>query len=366
MLMTSKFSALVGSVVVLLVLAGVGGGIAWIKKQQILAAMANGGPPEMPEAVTIYAAKPAKFRLSTLAVGTVVAPRWVTLRNEVSGSVAALHVTSGSHVEANTVMIELDKSVEQASMEAASARVRITESTFKRLKSARSQATTELEIEQAEAELAQAQAEHSRLQAIIEKKTMRAPFAAKVGLLNLHPGQYLSEGTEITFLQGVDDYILVDFMVSQTVADQVALDQAVLVRHGELCLPAKLVALDTKADRSTRNTMMRAELRNPPPNLTPNDSVDIEIEYGPELSGLSIPIAAIRRTPSGAHVFVAEGQADGSLKASMRTVIPGKVLGDQQVIMQGLEDGDQVIADGSFKLDDGSKVSNLAKAGSAL
>lgn len=359
-----RLSTVIGSLLLFLSILGIAIGIVYIKYRQIAASMAGGPPPEMPETITVFPVTSVTFRPTTSAVGTVVAPRWVALRNEVSGAVLNLQVTSGSLVEAGMVMIELDKTVEQASLESAAARVKITESTFKRLKlAAKSQATTELEVEQAEAELAQAKAEMSRLQAIIEKKTMRAPFRARAGLINIHPGQFLSEGTEITTLQGIDDYVHVDFMVPQNVADQMKLDQSVAVQVGSECLRARVVAFDSKADRATRNTMVRAELKNPPSILTPNDSVDVEVEYGDEMRAMSVPIAAVRRTPAGAHVFVAEKDASGAMRATLRTIIPGKVLGDRQVILSNLQESDQVIADGSFKLQDGSMIA-IQDAGS--
>ena len=53
---------------------------------------------------------------------------------------------------------------------------------------------------------------------IIARKTIRAPFRARVGLADVHIGQYLNEGTELTTLQGIDQAANVDFTVSQSVA----------------------------------------------------------------------------------------------------------------------------------------------------
>jgi membrane fusion protein (multidrug efflux system) len=50
------------------------------------------------------------------------------------------------------------------------------------------------------------------------RKTIRAPFRARVGMADLHPGQYLNEGTLLTTLQGVSEAVHVDFTVTQGVA----------------------------------------------------------------------------------------------------------------------------------------------------
>jgi multidrug resistance efflux pump len=87
-------------------------------------------------------------------------------------------------------------------------------------------ATTQEEVDRARADLDVARAQITRTKAIIARKTIRAPFRALVGIADVHPGQYLNEGTLLTTLQGIDDAANVDF----TVAQQVAAD----LRAGEL------------------------------------------------------------------------------------------------------------------------------------
>ena len=53
----------------------------------------------------------------------------------------------------------------------------------------------------------------ARTKAVIARKTIRAPFSARLGMSDVHPGQFLNEGTDITTLQGVDEAVHVDFTV---------------------------------------------------------------------------------------------------------------------------------------------------------
>ena len=62
------------------------------------------------------------------------------------------------------------------------------------------------------------QAQIARIKAVINRKMIRAPFRARIGISDVHPGQYLNEGTLLTTLQGVDDSAYVDFAVAQQVA----------------------------------------------------------------------------------------------------------------------------------------------------
>ena len=72
---------------------------------------------------------------------------------------------------------------------------------------------------------------------------------------DVHPGQYLNEGTELTTLQGVDDALHVDFTVPQAVAAGLAratTSRSTLAPRRSRSRPRSL-ALDARVDPTTRN-----------------------------------------------------------------------------------------------------------------
>ena len=181
---------------------------------------------------------------------------------------------------------------------------------------------------------------------------MRAPFRAQAGLFEIQVGQYLPEGAQITMLQGIDEYVYIDFMMPQQAADDLHVgDEIKLAGQPKPC-PAKIVAVDSQADRVTRNVMARARLDNPPASMQPNDSVRIELEYGNTVDALAIPAAALRRSPKGAFVWVVEPDPKETEKLKVRdqSVEPGKMIGQKVAILSGLTADQTVVSDGSFKL----------------
>jgi membrane fusion protein, multidrug efflux system len=80
------------------------------------------------------------------------------------------------------------------------------------------------------------------------------------------------------------------------------------------------------------------------------------VPVGPARPAVSIPASALRKGPSGDHVFVITQGKDGKTRAQTRTVQSGPVLGDEVVILDGLKPGEQVATSGSFKLRDGILV----------
>lgn len=339
------------------------GVIAYAKYQSILASMSAPPPPEMPEAVIVAQAKPVEFRQSTSSIGTVIAPRSVNLKTEMTGTVAAMSIESGATVEKGQVLVQLDTSVEKAQLQGAKAQQRIAQSTYKRTKQAAdAKAVTELELEQSEAILAQAESEVERLEAIIMKKTLFAPFRARVGLCDVHLGQYLPEGTPIAMLQGIEDYVHIDFAVPQKVADSIQINDQVKLLMEPENLFAKVIAIDSQADKITRSLFARARIDNPPAALQPNDSVKVEVEFGPQISGVLIPSSALRRTPSGSFVYIATKDEKGDMRAHSQPVIPGRTLGEEVVIIHGLKADVNVVADGSFKLLDNGLLADKSSA----
>jgi membrane fusion protein, multidrug efflux system len=354
---TKRLPVILGSFVLIAVVLGVGGALARHKFNTIKAASEQPPPPMMPERVSIVPATDLTYRASVTAIGTIRAPRSITLRNEIAGQVIDVPLQAGQVVEKGQVLLVLDKSVDDALLLSAQARQRMAKSMLERTRRiAIANASSGNEIDQSEAEMAQADAEIARLRAIIEKKTLRAPFRAKAGLINTHVGQYLSEGTEITSLQGIDDHIHIDFMMPQIVADSVEIGQPVRLLVEPQPLDAEVIALDSMADRSTRNLMGRAKLTNPPAFLQPNDSVKVEVSYGDELTGIAIPAEALRSSPTGAFVYVAETNKAGAEAAIPRLVNPGPTIGKSVVIQQGLTASDRVVVDGSFKLREGALI----------
>src|SRR5262249_36784522 len=153
------------------------------------------------------------------------------------------------------VLVALDVSVEEAELKAEQAQAALADTLFGRVQRAsENHGSSAADVDRARAQQDVAKAEIARTQAIIDKKTIRAPFKARVGLTDVHPGQYLSEGTQITTLQGVDDAVHVDFSVAQNILAGLRVGAAVQVSAIDEPTPheATIVALDARVDPLTR------------------------------------------------------------------------------------------------------------------
>ena len=323
----------------------------WNVSSMAAADAAAANQPEPIESVTTALAKERQYRPTTTSIGTVLALNSITLRNEIAGTVRRVSLNPGQVVAPGTVLVALDVSVEEAELEALEAQADLARTTLERLERLQqARATSQEEVDQARAARNVALAQTARLKAIIARKTIRAPFRARVGLADVHIGQYLNEGTELTTLQGVDAAANVDFTVAQAVAAELRVGETVAVlRAGEPApLAAQVVAVDARIDPTTRNALVRARISTRAP--APGASVRVEVPVGPLTTAVSIPVSALRKGPGGDHVFVIATDSTGQSRAHVQPVRSGAVVEDEVLILSGLRPGQAVATSGSFKL----------------
>jgi membrane fusion protein, multidrug efflux system len=351
----------------LVLLIGIGLG-AWKYESIQSEQAASANQPEPMESVTIAVARGIDHRQTTTSIGTVLALRSITLKNELAGTVREVRLTPGQIVEAGTLLVALDVSVEEADLRAQEAQVALAKTVLNRRQHLSQElATTQEEVDRARADLDVAQAQIARTKAIIAKKTIRAPFRARVGIADVHPGQYLDEGTLLTTLQGVGDAVHVDFTVAQQVAAGLRVGESVeiLAASDSSAIVAKIVALDARVDPTTRNAMIRARIEGTRNVPSPGASVRVQVPVGPTRNVVAIPVSALRKGPGGDQVFIVAPSTDGRTRVHTRRVDIGPMFGDEIVIHAGLTAGEQIAALGSFKLRDGILVTVAESAGNS-
>ena len=175
-----------------LVIAVVGGlvGVKVLQFKAMFAQQAHAAAP--PEAVSTGPVEKRTVKPTLSAVGSVTAVQGVTLNAEVAGPIKRIAFESGVAVKAGDVLVELDTSVEKAQLEAALASEELARINLESGRSlVESGAIPKNQFITLDATAKQTHAEVERLQALIAKKTIRAPFAGRTGLRNVNLGQFV-------------------------------------------------------------------------------------------------------------------------------------------------------------------------------
>lgn len=258
----------IGSTVLALCLAGLAAGVVFWKRSEAQAKEAAEAAQqhEPMEIVSEALARAEQHQPVVGAVGTAIALRSIQLRNELAGSIVSVALEAGRIAEEGELLVELDVSVERAELAALEARAALAQQVLERMQRANeSGGASAIDVERARADRDIARADIARTRAVIERKTIHAPFRARIGLSDVHLGQYLPEGTWLTTLQGVDDELYVDFSVAQSVAAALQPGHEVELQASAEDVPveAKIEAIDSRVDGATRQALVRTRSAEP-------------------------------------------------------------------------------------------------------
>src|SRR5688500_3161695 len=339
-------------------------GLGFVKFQQIQTAIAQGAafqPP--PEAVTTIVAQQEEWPATLSVIGTMAAVQGVTVSADLPGTVDRILFESGQAVREGQVLAVLDTRQERAQLAAIEARRELARVTFDRMQGlVNERVISRAEFDRATAEFQQTDAQVGEIRAVIERKTIRAPFSGLLGIRQVNLGQYLAGGDPLVELQSQNP-IYVNFGVPQQSAGQMVVGRSVRlttdgITGGEWS--GRVTAIDSMVDEATRNIQVQAPLANPGGRLRPGMFVQTEVPLGPGQEVIALPASAISYAPYGDSVFVVaemKGE-DGKPYRGVRQqfVKPGAARGDQVAVLSGINPGDEVVTSGVFKLRNGAAV----------
>ena len=338
--------------------------LGFIKFQQIQTAIAQGAafqPP--PEAVTTIVAKPEEWPATLNAIGTMAAVQGVTVSADLPGTVERILFDSGQAVRAGQMLAVLDTRQEQAQLAAIEAQRELARLTFDRMQGLLNEKViSAAEFDRATAEYRQTDARLGEIQAVIERKTIRAPFSGILGLRQVNLGQYLAGGDALVTLQSLNP-IYVNFGVPQQTVGQMVVGRAMHLTTDDLAgveWAGRITAIDSLVDATTRNIQVQATLANPEGRLRPGMFVQVQVPLGPTQKVIALPASAISYAPYGDSVYIVSEMTsdDGKSYRGVRQqfVKPGASRGDQVAVLEGINPGDEVVSSGVFKLRNGAAV----------
>jgi len=334
---------------------------AWfLKSRKAMAAQATMVRPA-PTVATAVAAE-EDWRATLNAVGNLDSHAGIVVRAEAEGLVKLVAFTSGAKVAAGDLLVELDTSVEQAQLAGLRATARLAELQLARAKELRGGGTnSQSDLDVAEAESARARAVVAQMEATIAKKHIVAPFAGRLGITQIDPGQFLNKGDAVVMLESVDP-IFVDFGLPQQEVGRIAPGMTVSVQvdaFGPCVFTGSIAAVNPRIDQTTRNVRIRAVVANPDEKLRPGMFARVAVELPDTNRVLVLPTSAIVYNPYGNAVFVVLEQkttTGTALTVRQQFVEVGATRGSQIAIVKGLEPGAQVVTAGQIKLRNGSPV----------
>jgi membrane fusion protein, multidrug efflux system len=351
--------------IAILIVLVVFGALAGVKSLQFKKLMDSGKAfVQPPESVSSAVAREEKWPTSLTAIGSVTAVQGVTVNAELPGIVHEIAFDSGAVVAKGDLLVKLDTSLEEAQLRALEAQEELARITLARERTLRTQnMISESELDTAEATLKQNKANADAVRATIEKKTIRAPFAGRLGIRMVNLGQYLDTGKPIVSLQSLEP-VYAEFTLPQQELAQLKTGMRVSLTtdaYPGRRFEGKLTAITPQLDPATRSVGLQATLENPNQLLRPGMYARMEVFLPEEQKVLVIPATSVLSAPYGDSVYVIEPKAatngaPAGLVVRQQFVRTGRVHGDFLSVESGLKPGERIVSAGIFKLRNGMSV----------
>ncbi|MEN4918197.1 efflux RND transporter periplasmic adaptor subunit [Achromobacter spanius] len=338
--------------------------------------------PPMKVIVVTVGREPVDFNVDL--PGRIEPIRTAEVRARVDGIVEKLLYNEGSDVQAGDPLFQIDPSDYKAQLAQANAMLQRAQAVQKNARSVtdrfrplvQRQAVSAQEYEAALAALGQAQANVADAQAAVtlaqlrlDRCTVRAPIAGRVGRALVTEGALVS-ASAATLLAQVNQ--LSPISATFTKSNTAIMDLTDYARSGALATAAgntfqvRLTLAngrefgetgvvdfaDLSVDRTTGAQTIRARFDNAGRELLPGQFVTGQIHVGVRQDGILLPARAARLNGDTATVFVVG--PDNTVVAKQIEV--GDQIGGNWVVRSGLEAGERVVVDGWHKIRPGQQV----------
>ncbi|MCV0425600.1 MAG: efflux RND transporter periplasmic adaptor subunit [Roseibium sp.] len=297
---------------------------------------------------------PPRSRIQSIGTGKAV--RSVHVTADVAGTVESIHVQPNTDVRAGDPIVTLERETQEILLGSAKAEFEKQNASFARyetLLSQHSNAVSQAQVDEARAALAVAQAQVAEAQYEYDRRIIRAPFAGRINLNDLTVGSYLPQGAEIVTLVDASS-LLVEFTVPETSIAQIRTGVPVRLSTPALqgrFFDGEIESFDSSIDEEFRTVRVRAEVQNPQNLLVPGMTFSVSLASS-DAPLPTVPAVSILWNQNGAYVW----RLGNENKPERVEVVLRHRQSDNVWVEADLNEGDQVVKDGAFKVSQGAEI----------
>ena len=333
--------------------------------------------PRTPVPVKVAAATVEDVPIYLSGIGTIQAFNTVNVQSRVDGEITEILFAEGQDVKQGDALAIIDPRPLQAQLEQ---QIAIRQKDQALLAGAivdmdrydgliqKSFAVTRQVVDQQHALVDQykaqvknddAQIDYARTQ--LGYTTIRAPISGRLGIRQVDQGNFLRAITPTTIVTITQlQPISVIFTLAASAVGQTRLglgqvdapvaalgpDNTTELDHGVITL------VDNQVDQTTGTIKLKASFPNLALKLWPGNFANGRITVDIRKNAVTVPSISVRHGPRGDFVWVAKSDQT----AAYRAVVVGQVFGGRSLIDRGLAKGEQVVTEGYYRLENGSRI----------
>lgn len=308
-----------------------------------------------------------------------IASKVAEVRPQVTGIILKRHFVEGSYVDAGQPLYQVDDVIYQANVASAKAKIAQTKANLITAKAElkryqtliKNNSISQQNLDQAQAQFEAYNAELVMNEAVLHKANVDltytqvlAPISGKISKSNITEGALVSAG-QSNALATITQLNPIYFDIKQASSEinklqqQLALgelegiDSVAKIKIGNKELIGKLLFNEVQVNPNTDTVTMRAEFENAEQTLMPGMFTRIDLTQAQRLHSILVPQKAVqfnRKGESSVYVLTDENTV------ATKTIILGRSIGPDWLVISGLNAGDKVITTGLQKIRPGSPV----------
>lgn len=235
-------------------------------------------------------------------------------------------------------------------------------------------AQIEAEIRAQEAAIARAEANITKQDRLIQQQTagateqrvrlnyytINAPFSGVIGDIPVKVGDFVSSSSELyTIADNNTLLIQINVPVEQATRLRMGMPVRLIDNQGKTIQTGQISFIAPNINPQTQSILVKASFDNTNGSLRTDQFVQARIIWETR-PGVVVPVTAISRMAGQNFVFVVEKtptpDKPGNMIARQITVELGKITGNQQEILKGLQPGQEIVVAGILQLRDGIPI----------
>jgi len=310
--------------------------------------------PEKKVLVQAYVAELKSFDKTFTYTGTFAPFREVMLVPQVHGEVDGIYFNEGDQVHEGKLLVQVDDDLLQAQYISADANYKNAKRNVERYNNAsHGGGVSKIQLDNFELNLINAEAQRKQLAKQIELSKIIAPFSGTITLRDVEPGSVVGASP----VARITDLSQLKLEISVPEKEVVLFDEGENAEIQTDLYPGKTILgkIDYVAERGdeVHNYAVRILIKNTDPSIRLKAGM-----YGTALmrKGLNkqilvIPRAALLGSAKNPQVFIVKNN-----KAILQNIQTGRSNNEYIEVLQGLQQGDEVVTGGHINLADKSNV----------
>jgi multidrug efflux system membrane fusion protein len=344
----------------------------------------SGTQPSTPPPVPIVAGTVAQHDVPIYltGVGTVIAYNTVVVRSQIQGQIVSINFTEGQTVHAGDLLAQIDPRPYQAQIDQFTANRDRDQAQLTNAHAnlnrylpllQKGYATPQL-VDTQKAQVAQLDAAVKADEALIESAKVQlsytrltSPIDGIVGIRQIDIGNVIhpTDANGLVVVTQIEPISLI-FTLPETVLPQIqqqqqknpntaltvltySQDNTIRLGQGTLAL------VNNEILQTTGSIQLKANFPNKAHRLWPGELVNARLLVDTRHDGLTVPAGVVQQGPNGAYAYVVN--PDSSV--AIRAIKVAQISEGQALIDSGLEANEQVVVDGQYKLQPGTRVTIL-------